>query len=226
MRALTRNDLLQRRIVIPPQTRSDATTRRCQASASILDAGPDFPTKLAASLKDYARGATEYPGGQPFMTALDDEVTAAEIRRACKDDPCVYRLWFRPYDGGAIVDRAFVREFMARVEQATVIGLHWYAAIHFKPTVAFEEHRHFHAIIRGITKGGSALKIKRSPLVRHFTTVGRALLTERLGPMSERELLSARVVSAINRPRAIKMQRMRRAGLKGWQIQQAMGLAR
>lgn len=223
---LTRNDLLRRRIVIPPKLGPRPGPRRCKASASILEAGPNFAGKLSASLKDYARGATEFPGGRPFMTPLADEVGAAEIRRACKDDPCVYRLWFRPYDGGAIVDRAFVREFMARVEQAAGEGLHWYAAIHFKPTVAFEDHRHFHVIIRGTTKEGVALKIKRTPLVRHFTTVGAALLTERLGPMSDRELRDMRIVSAINRPRAIRMQEMRRAGLKGWQIQQAMGLAR
>lgn len=199
--------------------------RRCLAGINSIEAGPAFQSSLLASTKDYARGAVEYRGA-PFMTALTDEVTAADVRNACQNDPRVYRFWVNPYDGGKIITREFVRSYMVHIERAMGCRLAWFGAIHLKPTVAFHEHWHFHVILRGTTLRGEHLRIRRVFMAKRFAAIAEAMLTERLGPMSDQELATMVAVSEANAERNHTLTLLKKSGFKAWERQRFDGVSR
>lgn len=189
-------------------------------------AGPRYASRVRASVNDFASGvaysrasgALDWEPRKPFFTATTDAVSAAVVRAATIADPVAYRLIVRTLINGRMIDRAFVREYFARVERALGCRLAWAAAIHCKPSIFEEGNRHFHAIIRGITVEGDELRLLRSFRYHGFRAIARQLMTERAGLITPEQMNRIEEIRERNAPVHEKWELLLRAGWPWWKV--------
>ena len=115
-------------------------------------------------------------------------VTTDAALRDWQHDRRLFHVVVAPNDGRLIDDmQGFVRDVVSRWE--TVTGpLEWVAAVHDKADMAHAQgNRHAHVLIRGVQDDRD---LTLSPALFHYglREMAREAATERLGPMSEREI--------------------------------------
>lgn len=168
----------------------------------------------ALDLTEEAEGHAAYLAREsPFFSERSDNISASDVAEAAAADRRTFEVIVNPYDGDRLVSREFVRSYMREVERATGTRLAWFAVIHKADTVATENNRHVHVIIRGKDLQGHEVRFSREFVKGGFRRIAEDMATERLGPMTARELERFREVREANRERAERLRTMDREGV-------------
>ncbi|MGH7296696.1 MAG: DUF3363 domain-containing protein, partial [Polyangiaceae bacterium] len=98
-----------------------------------------------------------------------------------------YRLIVSPEDAGELDLTAYVRSYLARVEQDLGQPLEWAAVNHYDTA-----HPHVHIVLRGVDAHGQELRIDREYISNGLRWRAQELATLELGPRTELEVQRAR----------------------------------
>jgi hypothetical protein len=201
--------------------------REVTARLSYVPRGAEYAGKVAGNARYLGRkqavdrgeadeGHERYLAREgPFFTASSDGVKAGQVAEACRNDPRQFRLIVAPEDGERMTAaemKAFIREYMARVEHTVGARLAWAAVIHKADNAARESSRHAHVIIRGRDLDGNVLRFAKPFVKDGFRTIARELATEKLGPLNDRELERQRQQRKRHKDRNREWKRMEREG--------------
>jgi type IV secretory pathway VirD2 relaxase len=124
--------------------------------------------------------------GQPgeLFDAARDGVDAGAFSERCEGDRHHFRFIVSPDDAGELADlRDFTRDLMANAERDLGTKLDWVAVDHWNT-----EHPHVHVLVRGKTDQGDDLVISRDYISSGMRDRAAALVTQELGPRTEREV--------------------------------------
>ncbi len=125
--------------------------------------------------------------GRLYDRASDD-VDGDDFRARSDKDRRQFRLIVSPEDGSAFSDlKENTRSLMARVEADLGRKLDWVAVDHFDTG-----HPHTHVVIRGRDFAGEDLIIARDYLIQGLRQRAAEVMTERLGPRRDLEILQSR----------------------------------
>ena len=143
------------------------------------------PGGLAAHVAYLQRDGVTRDGqpGEPF-DAGDDGVNGGDFAARCEGDRHHFRFIVSPDDAGQLADlRGFTRDLMDQASQDLGTGLDWVAVDHWNT-----EHPHIHLLVRGKTDQGDDLVISRDYISTGMRDRASALVTQELGPRTEREV--------------------------------------
>ena len=117
----------------------------------------------------------------------DEGLDRAGFVERGRDDRHQFRVMVSPEDGAALGDlKPHVRELMASVERDLGTRLDWVAVDHHNTG-----QPHTHIVIRGRADDGRDLVIAKDYLTKGFRRRASDLVTERLGPRRELEIMRA-----------------------------------
>lgn len=126
-------------------------------------------------------------GGRLYDRA-QDEVEAKPFLERSEGDRHQFRLIVSPEDGVALGDlKPVIREFMARAERDTGRRLDWVAVDHHNTG-----HQHTHIVIRGRDTRLKDVVITKDYLMHGLREAAEDIVTRRLGPRRDLEILRAR----------------------------------
>jgi type IV secretory pathway VirD2 relaxase len=168
-----------------PASGAWARPRRTHVDCRILSASTTKRGSTYSHLRYLERDGVQRNGepGRLFST-FTDEADRKAFHARSGDDPHQFRLILSPEDDGAYRDlKPFTRDVIARVEADLDTTLDWIAADHFDTA-----HSHVHAIIRGVTEDGRALRIAGQYLRFGIANHGSDVVTRDLGIKTELEI--------------------------------------
>ncbi|TRO86100.1 DUF3363 domain-containing protein [Glycocaulis profundi] len=178
------------------RTRSRATAhlarqrvRRVIVKMHIARAGRAGPGLFRAHLGYLQRDGVERggEGGQLYDRERDQADPGAFLSRS-EEDRHQFRIIVSPEDGVALGDlKPVIREFMERVERDTGRRLDWVAADHHNTG-----HPHTHIVIRGRDYQRRDIVLAKDYLMNGLREVAEDIVTARLGPRRDLEILRAR----------------------------------
>jgi type IV secretory pathway VirD2 relaxase len=135
-------------------------------------------------LRYLRREGVTFDGERQIYTALEDAADTASFLDRGRDDRHQFRLVISPEDGAEIGSlRDFTRRLMAQMERDLETTLDWVAIDHYNTA-----HPHTHIVIRGVTDQNKILYIAYDYLTQAIRHRARELVTQELGPQTEREL--------------------------------------
>jgi type IV secretory pathway VirD2 relaxase len=116
-----------------------------------------------------------------------DAVSPKEFAERCDGDRHHFRFIVSPDDAVEMADlRSFTRELVGRMEKDLGTRLDWVAVDHWNT-----EHPHVHLIVRGVGDDGENLVISRDYIKEGMRDRARDLITQELGPRTDREIRRA-----------------------------------
>jgi type IV secretory pathway VirD2 relaxase len=152
--------------------------------------------KLAGSGTDAARlhiryiqrdGVSKEGEAGRLYNATSDDVDGDAFRERGQDDRHQFRIIVSPEDAVELDDlKPFTRRLMRQVERDLDTRLDWVAVDHHDT-----EHPHIHIVVRGKDESGKDLVIARDYIAHGMRARAVEILTEELGPRSEREIEQA-----------------------------------
>ncbi|MFA9200802.1 MAG: relaxase/mobilization nuclease domain-containing protein [Cypionkella sp.] len=151
------------------------------------------PGGLAAHVRYLERDGTTRDG-QPgrLFDGAGDEVDGRAFAERCEGDRHHFRFIVAPEDAAELSSlRDYTRDLMAQASRDLGTELDWVAVDHWNT-----EHPHVHVLIRGKADDGRDLVISRDYISSGMRDRAAALVTEELGPRSDREIrrdLSAQI---------------------------------
>lgn len=189
--------------------------RRGGKHAAKLDGLGRYLGRLGSlDLGEEAEGHAAYLAREsPFFSERSEHISPGDVAQAAAGERRTFEVILNPYDGDKLINKKFIRDYMREVERATGTRLAWFAVIHRADTVATENNRHAHIIIRGKDLLGREVRFSREFVKAGFRDIGERMATDRLGPMTERELERFRQVREANRGRSEELRRMDREGV-------------
>jgi type IV secretory pathway VirD2 relaxase len=102
----------------------------------------------------------------------------------CDEDRHHFRFIVSPDDASEMADlKGFTRELVSQMEKDLGTPLDWVAVDHWNT-----EHPHVHLIVRGVRDDGENLVISRDYIKDGMRDRARELITEELGPRTDREI--------------------------------------
>lgn len=185
----------------PATPRNDMADRRRRVTVKIKyhrRRSPAYADTLRAHIAYLEREGAGLDGRRAVFfdqqrSGLDGCAFASRIQY----DERHFRLILAPNDGERIADMVgYARAVMAAAERDLGTRLEWIAAIHEKSDQAHALNRHAHVLLRGIDDRNQALRISPAYIKTGFRDRAQELATERLGPMSRRELAAYRQQAA------------------------------
>jgi type IV secretory pathway VirD2 relaxase len=112
------------------------------------------------------------------------EADAQTFADRCKDDRHHFRFIVSPDDAIEMADlRAFTRDLVGQMGKDLGTKLDWVAVDHWNT-----EHPHIHLLVRGVRDDGENLVISREYIKEGMRDRARDLITQELGPRSDREI--------------------------------------
>lgn len=112
---------------------------------------------------------------------------ACAFASRCEGDRHHFRFIVSPDDAPEMSDlRSFTRDLVGQMEKDLGTRLDWVAVDHWNT-----EHPHVHLIVRGVRDDGQDLVISRDYIKEGMRDRARDLITQELGPRTEREIRRA-----------------------------------
>jgi type IV secretory pathway VirD2 relaxase len=137
-----------------------------------------------AHLRYLRREGITFDGERQIYTTLDDTADTASFLDRSRDDRHQFRLIISPEDGAEVGSlRDFTRRLMVQMERDLETTLDWVAIDHYNTG-----HPHTHIVIRGVTDQDKILYIASDYITYGIRYRARELVTQELGPQTEREL--------------------------------------
>lgn len=143
--------------------------------------------------------------GRPgeLFDAGQDGVDARDFAERCEGDRHHFRFIVSPDDASELASlRDFTRDLMVQAERDLGTKLDWVAVDHWNT-----EHPHVHVLVRGKTDLGDDLVISRDYIATGMRDRAGALVTQELGPRTEREV-RRELATQVEADRWTKLDRM------------------
>lgn len=143
---------------------------------------------LAAHLAYLGRDGVTRDGERAHLFGPDtNEADARAFSKRCEDDRHHFRFIVSPDDAPEMSNlKSFTRDLVAQMEKDLDTTLDWVAVDHWNT-----EHPHIHLIMRGVRDDGQDLVIARDYIKEGMRDRARDLITQELGPRTDREIRRA-----------------------------------
>ena len=163
--------------------------RRVVVKVHIARAGKSGPGVYRAHIGYIQRDGVERDGSGGRLYDRDrEDLDAKPFLERSEHDRHQFRLIVSPEDGAALGDlKPAIREFMAQVEKDTGRRLDWVAVDHHNTG-----HPHTHIVIRGRDARMKDVVIAKDYLTHGLREAAEDIVTGRLGPRRDLEILRAR----------------------------------
>ncbi|NDW07655.1 relaxase/mobilization nuclease domain-containing protein, partial [Jiella pacifica] len=140
---------------------------------------------LSTHLDYLRRDGVTRDGEKARMFGPDgDDVDAKDFAERSEDDRHHFRFIVSPDDALEMSDlKGFTRQLVGQMEKDLGTRLEWIAVDHWNT-----EHPHVHLIVRGVREDGENLVISRDYIKQGMRARARDLITQELGPCTDREL--------------------------------------
>jgi type IV secretory pathway VirD2 relaxase len=116
-----------------------------------------------------------------------DEADPKAFAERCTDDRHHFRFIVSPDDAIEMADlKRFTRDLVGQMERDLGTRLDWVAVDHWNT-----EHPHVHLIVRGVRDDGENLVIARDYIKEGMRDRARDLITQELGPRTDRDIRTA-----------------------------------
>ncbi len=163
--------------------------RRVVVKVHIARAGKSGPGVYRAHIGYIQRDGVERDGSGGRLYDRDrEDLDPKKFLERSEDDRHQFRIIVSPEDGAALGDlKPATREFMAQVEKDTGRRLDWVAVDHHNTG-----HPHTHIVIRGRDARMKDVVIAKDYLMHGLREAAEDIITARLGPRRDLEILRAR----------------------------------
>lgn len=142
------------------------------------------PGALQAHVRYLERDGTTRDGQPGRLFGTDGNVDGRAFAERCDGDRHHFRFIVAPEDAAELVSlRDYTRDLMAQASRDLGTKLDWVAVDHWNT-----EHPHVHVLVRGKTHDGRDLVISRDYISAGMRDRAGALVTEELGPRTDREI--------------------------------------
>ncbi|HXX67215.1 MAG TPA: DUF3363 domain-containing protein [Polyangiaceae bacterium] len=164
------------------RARLPALSRRAFVKVYVAGATPASAAAAARHLTYIARDGVERSGGRGVLYGPEGPALAAAFRTPRPREKRQFRLTISPEDGYELDLTAFVRRFMARVEEDLGQRLEWAAVNHHDTG-----HAHAHVVLRGVDRDGFEVRLDRRYMFHGLRWRAQTIATEELGPRLAQE---------------------------------------